>query len=302
MKARVVTRSTFSIRIRIESSATGRVERGGTLEYLLSVSAFGSNHLQPTSALVLVSTICTFSIRIRIESSATCNGLQHPEACQCFQYPHSDRIICNTTNFSAMPELCFAFQYPHSDRIICNSLRRFTGAAIADLSVSAFGSNHLQRRARVLADSVIVAFSIRIRIESSATALEREILALCYLLSVSAFGSNHLQRTVAQSFRRKTCLSVSAFGSNHLQPPMEPREKWTKELSVSAFGSNHLQLVIESGRDWRAFPFSIRIRIESSATPQVRALPRQSLCFQYPHSDRIICNRRDLPQKKRFAA
>ena len=87
-----------------------------------------------------------FSIRIRIESSATLDRGQVRHAVQAFQYPHSDRIICNkrpgiwpacrTSSFSIririessatyaemlLEDEAVIFQYPHSDRIICNPL------------------------------------------------------------------------------------------------------------------------------------------------------------------------------------
>ena len=85
-----------------------------------------------------------FSIRIRIESSATGRFSPRHSMDFGFQYPHSDRIICNIES-NIVSELGRNFQYPHSDRIICNSgVLRAHGVG-QFLSVSAFGSNHLQR-------------------------------------------------------------------------------------------------------------------------------------------------------------
>ena len=133
----------------------------------LSVSAFGSNHLQrPTSARPDRGSP-PFSIRVRIESLATilerrecvhklvfqyprsdritCNQESprptRPET--SFQYPRSDRITCNASNTATVLTLT-AFQYPRSDRITCNTTSTPCSLPRANLSVSAFGSNHLQ--------------------------------------------------------------------------------------------------------------------------------------------------------------
>jgi hypothetical protein len=109
-----------------------------------------------------------FSIRNRIESSATPAARLSGSDDPAFQYPQSDRIVCNFCSFvalfhhsstfsirnriesSATPrdlargDLPAGFQYPQSDRIVCNSNHPHPVHAQAALSVSAIGSNRLQ--------------------------------------------------------------------------------------------------------------------------------------------------------------
>ena len=110
----------------------------------LSVSAFGSNHLQQRGRCGDRPTRSPFSIRVRIESLATSIEPHDPPLDLNFQYPRSDRITCN----------CFIFVF----------------VLLGDrLSVSAFGSNHLQRLLTRSSMCTSGAFSIRVRIESLAT-------------------------------------------------------------------------------------------------------------------------------------
>ena len=183
---------------------------------MLSVSAFGSNHLQLIVEVKKAESEETFSIRIRIESSATSASCEKPKAFTSFQYPHSDRIICNP----------------------------------------------------------IVWLLVRI----------------ISILSVSAFGSNHLQRYKPTQAQQLLSLSVSAFGSNHLQQGFNA-------CSTPRQSPFSIRIRIESSatseppqRHSRQHSFSIRIRIESSATRKPHRQSAQDERFQYPHSDRIICN------------
>ena len=183
----------------------------------LSVSAFGSNHLQHRSRVRLRVGRMTFSIRIRIESSAT-DSRTRAATPSATAFSIRIRIESSATRGGSQQRRTMsAFQYPHSDRIICNSC--VTGT-----------------------------FTPSIR------------------LSVSAFGSNHLQPIYAEEFGHGTELSVSAFGSNHLQ-----------RTFIAPFAPS-------------GSAFSIRIRIESSATNTAIEIIKNYLAFQYPHSDRIICN------------
>ena len=86
-----------------------------------------------------------------------------------FQYPQSDRALCN--NFRAYrDDFDYRdFQYPQSDRALCNWRRRRAVTDFADLSVSPIGSSPLQLTVAALALG----------------------LALC--LSVSPIGSSPLQ-------------------------------------------------------------------------------------------------------------
>ena len=65
-------------------------------------------------------------------------------AVEHFQYPQSDRIVCNRCALS--PARCqkSTFQYPQSDRIVCNLGDRVNKRPHPVLSVSAIGSNCLQ--------------------------------------------------------------------------------------------------------------------------------------------------------------
>jgi len=64
----------------------------------------------------------TFSIPGRIELSATERGVRPGAGETDFQYPRSDRVVCNYGRLLAyvwLPD----FQYPRSDRVVCNCSR-----------------------------------------------------------------------------------------------------------------------------------------------------------------------------------
>ena len=109
-----------------------------------------------------------FSIPNRIEPSATiCIGI-FPVGCVNFQYPQSDRALCNfgsgrrrppmiasfsipnriepsATNWlTAGGLLAVLFQYPQSDRALCNRDRLGRRRRVCALSVSPIGSSPLQ--------------------------------------------------------------------------------------------------------------------------------------------------------------
>ena len=78
-----------------------------------------------------------------------------------FQYPQSDRIFCNNSRVSSVAATP-GFQYPQSDRIVCN--QGFCVVRGPDL----------------------LSFSIRNRIESSATGHTLSVWQFAHALSVSA--------------------------------------------------------------------------------------------------------------------
>ena len=63
---------------------------------------------------------------------------------QIFQYPQSDRIVCNRGAGNAAGSGAGDFQYPQSDRIVCNFWMLRVQRDDVLLSVSAIGSNRLQ--------------------------------------------------------------------------------------------------------------------------------------------------------------
>ena len=160
----------------------------------LSVSAFGSNHLQP------------------------CYPHDVPHFTPTFQYPRSDRITCNknaapliakwptpfsirvrieslaTVNVCVVWSVRFHFQYPRSDRITCNVEWIASHRALNDLSVSAFGSNHLQPPDDVESRVSRYAFQYPRSDRITCNLHTTSAMTATYALSVSAFGSNHLQR------------------------------------------------------------------------------------------------------------
>ena len=135
----------------------------------LSVSPIGSSPLQPLTGQLEFNERGSFSIPNRIEPSATRPQIEPIPALSVFQYPQSDRALCNRAAEVGMANLpgsfsipnriepsattyklrreveCLAsFQYPQSDRALCN--RRSLNACLrnAALSVSPIGSSPLQ--------------------------------------------------------------------------------------------------------------------------------------------------------------
>ena len=111
----------------------------------------------------------SFSIPNRIEPSATRRDRVHAGERGSFQYPQSDRALCNqvdtkvyvrqvptfsipnriepsaTTSSQPPATPDHRFQYPQSDRALCNCVREVRAVAKDMLSVSPIGSSPLQR-------------------------------------------------------------------------------------------------------------------------------------------------------------
>ena len=86
-------------------------------------------------------------------------------------------------------------------------------------------------------------------------------------------------------------LSVSPIGSSPLQPvevsiPLDD----PVTLSVSPIGSSPLQPRARPRQSRQLSSFSIPNRIEPSATGRGATSPLASTTFQYPQSDRALCN------------
>jgi hypothetical protein len=158
------------------------------------------------------------------------------------------------------------------------------------LSVSAIGSNRLQRPAWIWSHSV-------------------------QTLSVSAIGSNRLQRSQSRAKPwRNECFqypqSDRIVCNRQLTPPLRkpmdfqyPQSDrivcnskfWVRRKSRRWPFSirNRIEssaTMLEIARLGQTVPFSIRNRIESSATPAARLSGSDDPAFQYPQSDRIVCN------------
>ena len=87
-----------------------------------------------------------------------------------FQYPQTDRDLCNKADLAAVSRIGTNFQYPHTDRDLCN--QEFQQDAL-----------HLEKT-----------FSILTRIETSATNALRNLPLRFPILSVSSDGSRPLQQ------------------------------------------------------------------------------------------------------------
>ena len=205
---------TFSIPNRIEPSATHANHRTPRGLAGLSVSPIGSSPLQHCPARDAVGAPETFSIPNRIEPSATWPEFEVLDTDENFQYPQSDRALCNCV--TAPPPTCTCaafsipnriepsatrrsssntgdeptFQYPQSDRALCNQ-------SSADLSLARYGS-----------------FSIPNRIEPSATWLTHCSLRPISELSVSPIGSSPLQ---------PSCIGTLLLSSLNFQYPQSDR-------------------------------------------------------------------------------
>ena len=162
-----------------------------------------------------------------------------------FQYPQSDRALCNVDTAGA-GGAAHDFQYPQSDRALCNWFQFARCGRGADgLSVSPIGSSPLQLHC--IPDETRCALP----------------------LSVSPIGSSPLQLILARMARMR---SVAFSIPNRIEPSattvLTPASYNLKSLSVSPIGSSPLQ---PPSRGW----------------PTI--LARSS--FQYPQSDRALCNR-----------
>ena len=208
----------------------------------------------------------TFSIPNRIEPSATLFGGLSVIQCRLFQYPQSDRALCNSPTF----------------------LRRIQSRP---LSVSPIGSSPLQLTTPLPSIATMISFSIPNRIEPSATPVRPVRQPDEHALSVSPIGSSPLQQCeieyehgpepvfqYPQSDRALCNQGDSAF-------PRAP-----VRLSVSPIGSSPLQPGKQAEKQVLPAPFSIPNRIEPSATwGRGRCWTLRS-GFQYPQSDRALCN------------
>ena len=113
-------------------------------------------------------------------------------------------------------------------------------------------------------------------------------------LSVSPIGSSPLQLPQVVYSTAPLFLSVSPIGSSPLQPTASHQRgvPYDFPLSVSPIGSSPLQLAHRRGglSGWYS-TFSIPNRIEPSATETIRLdLAGLVQIFQYPQSDRALCN------------
>ena len=234
----------------------------------LSVSPIGSSPLQRTSAMCLASPTTPFSIPNRIEPSATLRatgavGVGN----QAFSIPN--RIEPSATCRGARDRWASGAPFSIPNRIEPSATRGTLWHRLNanTLSVSPIGSSPLQRFGPWETRVTTQTFSIPNRIEPSAT-FDKE--------------------PDKDDFEK---LSVSPIGSSPLQPS-QARVNWTtrEELSVSPIGSSPLQLQPVSPRDLAYQTFSIPNRIEPSATRSLRDCSPHQGDFQYPQSDRALCN------------
>jgi len=237
--------------------------------------------------------INSFSIPGRIELSATARLPIGAGGSSAFQYPRSDRVVCNPLALAPISSSVRAFSIP--GRIELSATRPLRGRSPSypipfsipgriELSATSAGliaarlvfvfqyprSDRVVCNGHVGSDGSTPAgpFSIPGRIELSATGSGLNVLAVQDKLSVSPVGSSCLQLW-SDSSRPISCsgLSVSPVGSSCLQLYPNGRGEINHAiLSVSPVGSSCLQ---------RRSPLSHRSAQQS---------------FQYPRSDRVVCN------------
>ena len=131
---------------------------------LLSVSAIGSSSLQ----------LHRDHLRIRLDhrfqypqsDRVVCNrdSVSSPCSMSIFQYPQSDRVVCNYY-LKIIRAGYVTFQYPQSDRVVCNIDTVRPPNPLPFLSVSAIGSSSLQLYLAANGTLITLSFSIRNRIE-----------------------------------------------------------------------------------------------------------------------------------------
>ena len=268
-----MTNATFSIPNRIEPSATRESNEGSVPGKRLSVSPIGSsplqrrrnnrtllsspsfsipNRIEPSAtryAVLAWPIATTFSIPNRIEPSATgiADGVWRAVR-RAFSIPN--RIEPSATRVGQPTSMRDdAFQYPQSDRALCNWTRHFTPVAGLVLSVSPIGSSPLQLPGASANDVLRVIFQY-----------PQSDRALCNFLSTH------------QSFVLIKPFSIP----NRIEP----------------------SATVQAARRCSAFPsaFSIPNRIEPSATVSPWKYRSITGTFQYPQSDRALCNaRRSAP-------
>ena len=136
-------------------------------------------------------------------------------------------------------------------------------------------------------------FSIPNRIEPSATPQVDRAAELQEKLSVSPIGSSPLQRGGPLQYEGwHKPLSVSPIGSSPLQLPALEKPRPPQTLSVSPIGSSPLQLLRRQATSARPPLLSVS-PIGSSPLQQWRdfLIKEAARLFQYPQSDRALCNR-----------
>jgi len=184
----------FSIPGRIELSATVQIR----LEYQpsggLSVSPVGSSCLQLSrrlpwltrSAGLSVSPVGSSCLQLNISSGLgiqnklsvspvgssclqPCNGWGMAPLSSFFQYPRSDRVVCNDEVGGPGSTCTFTFSIPGRIELSATQSGRVQPFYVVQLSVSPVGSSCLQRQKEVLWRAGLLPFSIPGRIELSAT-------------------------------------------------------------------------------------------------------------------------------------
>ena len=188
--------------------------------------------------------LVSFSIPNRIEPSATTPGTRTAGSVVTFQYPQSDRALCNPRQYLHF-RLCNHFQYPQSDRALCNLFVLFASCFNPqDFQYPQSDRALCNKRNGPPCPLVIYSFSIPNRIEPSATNPPWPGRTARLPLSVSPIGSSPLQQIEAlfqqlgatgfqypqsdralcngdeaPGVRRRNVLSVSPIGSSPLQLP-----------------------------------------------------------------------------------
>ena len=125
-----------------------------------------------------------------------------------FQYPHSDRDLCNAAG-TGVTSPANLFQYPHSDRDLCNTGTLSNTTATSSLSVSSLGSRPLQ----LCCLFVLGVFHLDFQYPHSDRDLCNASTHFCILpivvLSVSSLGSRPLQQHRRKTSGTELCNSFS---------------------------------------------------------------------------------------------
>jgi len=311
----------------------------------LSVSSFGSNPLQPLRIAVNADDRASLSVS-SFGSNPLQLGLGSPGA------PEASQLSVSSFGSNPLQHACFRlaqrsgcfFQYPRSDRTLCNRqssmpsgpLSRLSvssfgsnplqlstdGTTYTDisLSVSSFGSNPLQLKSQSSLSSLILTFSILVRIEPSATVAQyrgrnRATVTFSILVRIEPSATevvNLVSQIIKETFsilvRIEPSATLVVFHADHhvndafsilvrIEPSATIAEALAvtgnAKLSVSSFGSNPLQQPFVGCCAIARLHFQYP-RSDRTLCNEVRHVANRALAaaFQYPRSDRTLCNPR----------
>ena len=203
---------------------------------ILSVSAIGSSSLQQHERLVCAGADCLSVSAIGSSSLQLETGMVSLDYVN-FQYPQSDRVVCNA---HILPGI----------------------ASNVYLSVSAIGSSSLQQPYSTGLDWPVKNFQYpqSDRVVCNSTRFVHPTLSHSFQYPQSDRVVCNIR--LSGMYGRVLFFQLSAIGSSSLQPLQNRAIAGRLGLSVSAIGSSSLQREMSETMDWADKTFSIRNRIE----------------------------------------